>query len=60
MIYAVIIDGDDVHVKIGKTRGPTTNERAMRQRLSSLQCGSPHQRREAVQSRAVRPLGGVW
>ena len=35
MIYAVIIEGDDSHVKIGKTKGPVAT------RLRSLQTSSP-------------------
>lgn len=42
MIYAVVIEGDDEYVKIGKTRGDARNVHAVRARLSSLQTASPH------------------
>lgn len=41
MIYAVVIEGDDDHVKIGKTKGDLDNARALKARLSGLQTSSP-------------------
>lgn len=42
MIYAVIIEGDNRAVKIGKTLGDVTDVRAVRRRLGSLQTGVPN------------------
>jgi len=41
VIYAVVIEGDDEHVKIGKTKGETWSVRALKGRLSGLQTASP-------------------
>lgn len=51
MIYAVVIEGDDEHVKIGKTKGETRNIRGLKNRLSGLQT----RRRTGRVARAPRP-----